>query len=1338
MDSSEHRNYLHDLSLRLVRLSGNERIRKRIRGAGGGDAFNVLDEVPQFTLDHLLAGKTLGLIPYPNIEDVLKDEKTKEFEDAFHDLREREGREFDSLDEEEERELKDRVREVLGLPPIEEILPDHSIDLPRTPTGEEQPERKHVDRHLQTDIPEDSFGSTLSRIEKRRLVFEREKGLMTFYLAIGFLEWTRQKPNSKDFYHFNSPLLLLPLHFDLSSTSGKIAQMGGDIRLNEDLFHALKEVTGEKVPELPESEEEEEEGDELDIDAYLDLFQTFVTENGRPEWKLRRRMVIGIFKSTGIPPSELLPERFTDESIERMGSWVLGEDAVQERLTLRDVDSEKNSDLAPAFALPVDSSQHSAVLDVAEGMNLVIEGPPGTGKSQTIVNLIAGAINQNKKVLFLAQKTAALEVVRHRLHKVGLGDKCLAIHSEHSSKAEVFEEVGKRIAIEAADKPIRKEFDRLSKRRDKCIAKLNRYSTLLGVKLGTTDGASEDDDLFTAYEAVNEHSMLSHVPNHLKENFSIPAQVGKSLLVELRKGCEPIETLARKLGLEIPVKLNFLRRSRPFSPFELDEFDTIIHNGHALLEPFGAENSDANTESLATELEKKNALLEKRVRLDEIEDQLEKEYKNHDHLSSNELTDLISTLWRANFLTAFLWPSFRQAKNQARALVRNPDVSFPQLRKMAENLKGILKEGEGMKEQLKQGGEEHSTTEGLTAETKQLIDLSERLNKAAEILKVENCLLEEPISANDLKTKLDLLLEHKSSLPDLTAFNQALTEIDGTFHCNEFIRSALSLEHPLADVFTKRFLRELCRELCKEEPDFLEFRGDEIERLRKELSEMETEMRSVYCRMLAATAPDPKTVHSVNARRVGEKRGLALLRHVGAKNKARVTVRELLHRAGTALNEYCPCFLMTPSSVADFLPPDHSFDLLIIDEASQMLVEESAGSLLRSKQIVVVGDRQQMPPTRYMVSTLDVPEDEDQDESILERASLALPYKRRLLYHYRSEDENLIAFSNHEVYDDELLTIPNLREDPTLGVHLIRAGGIYESGKDGSSRDPNPVEAERVVDLILEHMEKFPDRSLGVAVLNLRQATRVEELFEEKASGNSVVTEFLNRWQETPEYFFIKNLENVQGDERDVILIATVFGKNSQGKVYQRFGPISQPQGENRINVLITRAKKRVLVCTSLEPTDLTLEKEGPQVLGRYLAYASAGKLPSAVRKDSEEIASAEEKWFCERLRSDGYEVDPQVGISGWRVNLGIKSPGKPDEYLCGIELDGASYHLAPGARDRDVGRPLILESKGWNIFRVWSIDFFHDPEAEYSRIVRLIENAKRKESESIHTNPQT
>ncbi len=222
-----------------------------------------------------------------------------------------------------------------------------------------------------------------------------------------------------------------------------------------------------------------------------------------------------------------------------------------------------------------------------------------------------------------------------------------------------------------------------------------------------------------------------------------------------------------------------------------------------------------------------------------------------------------------------------------------------------------------------------------------------------------------------------MLIQNKADLSDFCSFNGQLAELDATYHCDRFARAALAADYPLADVFTKRFLRELCRELCRKEPDFLEFRGENVESLREELGQLMQEVRSAYCKLIASMTPDPEAIPSVNARRVGDKRGLALLRHVGEKTKARVTARELIYRAGEALNDFCPCFLMTPSSVADYLPPEHTFDLLLIDEASQMLVEEAAGSVLRSKQLVVVGDRQQMPPTRYMVSTLEVPDDED-------------------------------------------------------------------------------------------------------------------------------------------------------------------------------------------------------------------------------------------------------------------------------------------------------------------------------------------------------------------------
>ncbi|MFP6854521.1 MAG: AAA domain-containing protein, partial [Opitutales bacterium] len=1187
-------------------------------------------------------------------------------------------------------------------------------------------EKQHRDYHLQTDVPEEVFARTLMRIVKRRLMFEREKGLITFFLGIGFLEWTRKKPNSEDFYQFNSPVLLLPLTLDYNGAKAILTQSGGDLRLNEDLIFAVQEVTGVPPPPLPISEGEEEGS--FDLDAYLDEIDRFIREKGRPEWLLRRRMAGGIFRSTGIPPSELIPERFSEEAIVRLGNWVVGEDGAQERLPLREVDAEKYRELAPAFALPADSSQHSAVIDVASGMNLVIEGPPGTGKSQSIVNLIANAMYHGKKVIFLAQKTAALEVVRHRLEKIGLGSKCLALHSGHASKAALFEEVGKRIVVEPEVKSAEGEFKRLCERRDECISKLNRYSALLGLKLRPGgEEPAEGDDLFTAHEAVVGHGLLVEMPDHLKDPLILPERVTKGLLEDARITCDRVSELAGKLDSDLPGKLGFFRRTRAFSPFDLDEFAALAENGISTLAPLGGRYATTSLPELDAELDGLRAVHEQRVKLDAIEAALAKDYRNTEDLAPKAIEDLVATLWRGSGFSAWFISSIREAKKAMLELATKPSPSFGELRKLGEALQKLLEERTTSLDLIKETQFEHLSTTELVEQIDATANASTHMKEVIESLGGGDFVIDETLTAETLRANLQLLIQHKSKLSDLCSFNGQLAELNETFGCDRFARTALAEGFPLADVFAKRFLRELCRALCRQEPDFLEFRGERVESLREELGQLMKEVRSSYCQLIASMTPDPQAIHSVNARRVGDKRGLALLRHVGEKTKARVTARELIFRAGEALNEFCPCFLMTPSSVADYLPPEHTFDLLLIDEASQMLVEEAAGSVLRSKQLVVVGDRQQMPPTRYMVSTLEVPDDEDKDESILERSSLALSSKRRLLYHYRSEDEALIAFSNHEFYDGELLTIPNLRKDPTMGVHLERAGGVYESGKGGSSRNPNPIEAERVVELIIEHAQRFPDRSLGVAVLNLRQAIRIEDLFDERVAQDPSLLEFLNRWQGTPEYFFIKNLENVQGDERDVILIATVFGRNSEGKVYQRFGPISQGQGENRINVLITRAKKRLIVCTSLEPNDISLQKEGPQVLSRYLSYAATGDIPTASIDAKAGIASPWGHWLSDRLEADGYEVDLRVGVSGWRLNLGVKHPERKGDYLCGIELDGDTYHDAPGARDRDVQRQAILEAKGWNIQRLWSVDFFHDPESEYARLRHAIEELLAK-----------
>ena len=496
--------------------------------------------------------------------------------------------------------------------------------------------------------------------------------------------------------------------------------------------------------------------------------------------------------------------------------------------------------------------------------------------------------------------------------------------------------------------------------------------------------------------------------------------------------------------------------------------------------------------------------------------------------------------------------------------------------------------------------------------------------------------------------------------------------------------------------------------------------------LREQLIRLEKDASQKFCSKLASENPDPEKVPTTNEKRVRDKTGLSLLKHVSSKPTARVTVRELCTRAADALQCYSPCFLMTPSSVADYLPKDLTFDLLIIDEASQMLTEEAIGSILRCKQIVVVGDQKQMPPTKYMQSTLhEVAEDEEKNESILDKAALAFGQFSRLNYHYRSADETLIHFSNHEFYDNDLLTPPSHGGDENLGLRFVDAAGIYQSGKgiNSNSRNPNPIEADKLVELIIEEIEQRPDFSLGIAVMNLRQAERVDELFQKKIDKK--IKNYLNRWKETPEYFFIKNLENVQGDERDTMIIATVYGRTEDGKTYQRFGPINFDKGENRINVLVTRAKKRVVVCSSLDPQDITNKSQGAQVFKRYLSYAKSGEIENSASKElapeqKMNCSTGWENWLADRLRNDGFDVDLSVGRSAWKIDLAIKHPSKKNSYFCGIELDGKTK-LRRSARDREILSQSVLEAKGWKILRIHTIDFFLDPESEYNDLKKKV-----------------
>lgn len=483
----------------------------------------------------------------------------------------------------------------------------------------------------------------------------------------------------------------------------------------------------------------------------------------------------------------------------------------------------------------------------------------------------------------------------------------------------------------------------------------------------------------------------------------------------------------------------------------------------------------------------------------------------------------------------------------------------------------------------------------------------------------------------------------------------------------------------------------------------------------------------------------------------GPKRGwtdLQCLRNEFTKQAKHLPIRRLLSQSARAVQAMKPCFMMSPLSLAKFLPSRAiNFDLLVIDEASQMKPEDLLGGLLRAKKVVVVGDPNQLPPSDFFsrVTPADEGGAENEDdgddidaESILDWSLKTFQSPRRLKWHYRSRCESLIAFSNREFYSSkpgshgDLVTFPNAQPD-SFSIDLVRVNGNYKASR-------NPAEVARIVeaaiDFIIQHAD-LPDEdipTLGIVAINIEQRDAIREEFN-RSGRDEAIERYLNACNKGtskrgPEPFFIKNLENVQGDERDFIMISLTYGREvGQERVAQRFGPITRGQGHRRLNVLFTRARQRIILFSSMSSDDVLVTpatKRGVRVLRDYLRYVESRRLDVGA-PTGRDFDSDFERDVRSRLETRGLVVDPQVGVSGYRIDLGVRHPDQPGVYLAGVECDGATFHSAKSARDRDRLRESVLRGKGWKILRVWSTDWFENPDLQTDRLVsELLKLASR------------
>lgn len=589
----------------------------------------------------------------------------------------------------------------------------------------------------------------------------------------------------------------------------------------------------------------------------------------------------------------------------------------------------------------------------------------------------------------------------------------------------------------------------------------------------------------------------------------------------------------------------------------------------------------------------------------------------------------------------------------------------------------------------------------------------------------------------DLTTRMSLCKDKKYLLEEWVDYCSN-REKCGEAGLNEYVNKVEELgvkSDYIVDAYLKRFYHLWLDAVLPNFPAVQNFRGRIQSQNIREFCELDKgQFKIAQARVKERALNRIPDFNSIS----GARDEIAILKREINKQRRLMPLRKLFMAIPNLVTSLRPCFMMSPLSVSVFLEAQsYDFDLVIFDEASQVHTEDAVGAIMRGKQAIIVGDTKQLPPTNFFMTSLD---DEDFDvdssesdenydagafESILDEAVAVLP-ERSLRWHYRSRHEHLIAFSNIKIYNSQLITFPSPTESASdCGVEYVYVkDGVYDRG----GKKNNIAEARKVADLVFEHIKKYPKRSLGVVTFSEAQQNAVDAAIRQKRLHNPNFDNFFIEDKEEP--FFIKNLENVQGDERDTIIFSIGYAKDNKGVMYMNFGPLSREGGYRRLNVAITRAKYNVKLVGSIVPTDIDLEKvssEGVKMLRSYIEFAQQGIV--ALEKELTfnydlNFDSPFEEAVYDFLQSKGYNVVTQVGCSGFRIDMAVKHPSQSGKFAIGIECDGATYHNSRTARERDRLRQTILEDMGWTIYRIWSTDWIKDSKTEEDKLVNAIERA--------------
>jgi very-short-patch-repair endonuclease len=1220
-----------------------------------------------------------------------------------------------------------------------------------------------------------------------------EQGVDTLFLALGFLEFF-EADGSQDLRR--APLLLVPATLERHGLDGwKVRARDDDPLVNPALVEYLREQHDLALPLLPES-----------LDAFEPLawyrdVQKLVA--GSPRWRVTADAMVGILSF----------QKFVmHEDLKRNAAVLAGHEVIQQ-LAARSGTGAGTPQLPPAVAglvldemcapedsvqvVDADSTQLRALAAVTRGHHLVIEGPPGTGKSQTITNLIAATLAAGKTVLFVAEKQAALNVVFDRLKKAGLGDFCLELHSSKASKGAVVKELARTLDA-TLNPPPAPEFDRArlaAVRREltgyveaihRRIDPLGRtiYATIgrltdladapaLRVPL-TVDGVTAE----TLAQTTDVLTQLAAAATRLKDPAAHPwRDVAKSTFdLGTREVVEAtLATLADALAW-IAQRLPASRTTHgvPADP-TLAQLERLADVANAIDASPGVEVSVAGDPAWDAYDSAAKGLVERGRAMAAAERRAE------ERLGTRAVDAALSSAGaevrrRGGGLFAWLSGTWRAARTALKARVpaahwagakaaaaeveaaeraaaerqrlaaepagtarfgrhwRGPDSDWDAL----DALAAWLVRFRAAARAAGLGAEAAAAVDTARPSPQPLRDLAQRSAAARAAWRTLAGAVAWPAGYGEdlalaaLTERVRAMRADPAGWRDWGAFYDLGTRARASVAA-PVVAEAAAARLPWADLpraFERRFLEHWLSAHVDADPALQRFGGASHEEKIAAFRDLDREVllhhRAVLSVLLRRQSQERLRDPSIDV-------DLRFLRNELAKQKGHKPVRQLLQSATGAVRAIKPCFLMSPMTVAFCLDPErHRFDLVVFDEASQMTPEDALGSVARGRQVVVVGDPKQLPPTSFFavqsgqeepeVAADGQPTYSDLD-SVLELALASGFAGARLRWHYRSRHESLISYSNKNFYDSSLFTFPSAERDRSV------VGLTFEHVKDGryEGKGVNRAEAQRVVDRVLAHAREHPTRSLCVGTFSLPQQLAIQDELELRRRTEPGLDDFLAL--DVPEPFFVKNLESIQGDERDVVILSVTYGPGADGVVRHNFGPINGQNGWRRLNVLTTRARERMLVVSSMRADDIDLTRapsQGAALLRSFLDYAETGRLDGGPVVGA--AAAAESPLEAEvagALARAGITVQPQVGVAGYRLDLGVLDADIPGRFVCGIECDGVAYHSAESARDRDRLRESVLRGLGWRLHRVWSIDWWHDAAGQTKRLLAAIEASR-------------